>query len=270
MARTTVLAVALTALVTLPLPAQQIPTSQPTIVDISRELEKPGHFAAHEAVEARWAALNRQHNYPHTYLALSAVSGTPEVWWVTPYTGMDAFGKAWAFGSNDASFMQALSKIAMEDGEHLVSFTRMQAAALPEASYGTFPEVAKIRVYSILTVQMRPGHEAAFTDIAKRYAAMMKSKSVPASWRAYEVIAGAPSGTFLVFESYPSWEAVETGRKAAAAAFMGTNPADLEGIMKASRESVMNTNSRYFVLNPRMSLVPKELMASDPFWAPKP
>jgi hypothetical protein len=40
--------------------------------------------------------------------------------------------------------------------------------------------------------------------------------------------------------------------------------------MKASREAVVSSNARYFTVNPRMSLVPKEY-ASDPFWAtPKP
>lgn len=270
MVRISIFATALAIVGTVPAAAQTMPTSQPAIIDIGRELEKPGHFIAHEQVEARWVDLNRRHNFPGTYIALVAGSGTPEVWWVSPYSGLDAFGKAWAFGSDNPMYTAALNRIAVEDGEHLASSNRMQAAAVPDASYGTFPEIGAMRVFSITTVQMRPGHEAAFTEIAKRYAAIVQSKNVTASWRSYEVIAGAPGGTYLIFASYPSWDQVEAERKAMMAAFGSTAPADLEGMMKSVRESVMNSNSRFFTVNPRMSLVPKELMASDPFWAPKP
>lgn len=263
------LAAGLLALVAVPLAAQQVPTSQPAILGISREIEKPGRFGVHEAVEARWADLNRRHNYPTGYIALVANSGAAEVWWVSGFDGLGSFGKAAGFGSDNPAYTQALSKLAAEDGEHLNGVIFTQAQALPEASYGVFPDVSKIRVFSAITVQMRPGMEPMFTEIAKKYAALMQAKAVPTSWRAYEVIAGGPGGSYLVFSSYPSWDAVETERKATMAAMMGSSPADLEGIMKASREAVVSTNTRYFTVNPRMSLVPKEY-ASDPFWAPKP
>jgi hypothetical protein len=264
----TAIAAALAAMLARPVIAQQMPTSQPTIISIAREIEKPGHFGAHEAVEARWSDLYRRHNYPYGTIALVANSGISEVWWVTAYDGMGSFGKAAMFGNDDPAFAQSLSKIAMEDGEHVNTVIFMQAQAVPDASYGTFPDVSKMRVFSVLTVQMRPGMEPMFVDIAKKYGAMMQAKGVPSSWRAYEVIAGAPGGTYLVFSSFPSWEAVEADRKASMAAFMGANPTDLEGIMKSMREAVASSNARYFTVNPRMSLVPKE-WASDPFWAPK-
>ena len=111
--------------------------------------------------------------------------------------------------------------------------------------------------------------EPVFTEIAKKYAAIMKARNVATSWRAYEVISGAPSGTFLVFSSYPSWDAVEAERQAANAAMGGTSTMDLESLMKSMRDAVTTSNARYFTVNPGMSLVSKELMA-DPFWAPKP
>ncbi|MGQ0701751.1 MAG: hypothetical protein ACT4PM_01295 [Gemmatimonadales bacterium] len=256
------------ALFTAPLAAQPMPASQPTIISIVREIEKPGHFGPHQETEARWADLNRRNNYPTTYLALVAVSGVPEVWWVSAYDGLASFGKAQAFGADNSAYSQALSKIAVEDANHINNVIFTQAQAVPDASYGAFPDLSKMRVFSVFTVQMRPGMEPMFTQIARQYAAIMKAKNVPASWRSYEVIAGAPGGTFLVFSSYPSWDAVEAERKASMEAFAGANPTDLEGMMKASREAVASTNGRYFTVNPRMSLVSKELEA-DPFWAPK-
>lgn len=252
----------------IPVAAQQMPTRQPAIIGITREIEKPGHFGVHEAVEIRWADLNRRSNYPYGYVALVANSGVQEVWWVTAYDGLGSFGKGAMFGSDNPAYTRELSKIAAEDGEHLNNVIQTQAQAIPDAGYGSSTDVCKMRVISVLTVQMPPGMEPMFGEIAKKYAAIMQAKGVQTSWRAYEVIAGAPGGTYLVFSAFPSWDAVEADRKASMAAFEGASPADLEGIMKASREAVVSTNARYFIVNPRMSLGPKEC-ASDPVWAPK-
>ncbi len=248
--------------------AAQVRTTQPPMINIIREVEKPGHFAAHEATEVRWTALNRAHNYPHTYMALSAVSGATEVWWVTAFEGLADFGKASSWGSDNPAYTTALAKIAVEDGEHVSNVMMMQAAAMPEASYGAYPDVAKQRVYSVATFTVRPGNEPAFTAMAKQYAALMKAKNIPAAWRAYEVVGGGPSGSILVFASYPSWDAFEAQTKASDAAMAAGGP-EVEALGKAWRESVVSVNTRYFNVNPRMSLVPKEYMA-DPFWSGKP
>lgn len=253
-----------------PLAGQTTPTSQPGVVHITRELEKPGHFGAHEATEARWAALNRRHNFPHTYIALSAVSGTPEVWWITPYPDLATMGKGSTFGAGNGAYQSALSRLAVEDGEHLNGMNSLQAVAVPAASSGPFPDVAKIRVYSILTVQVRPGMDQAFTEIAQAYGAILRKGGVDASWRAYQVIAGMPSGTFLVFTSYPSWDAVQAQEQASEAAFARAAPADLEDLTRRFREAIVSSTNRYFNVNPAMSYPSKEMIAADSFWAPRP
>lgn len=247
--------------------AQATPTTQPMLVDIYREIEKPGHAAAHEATEARWAALNRGAGYPYSYLALVAASGAPEVWWVSGLDSFDAFGKSNAFGADKTAYRQSIARVAMEDAEHISSVVRMQARAVPEASSGGFPELAKMRVFSILTIRMRPGHASAFAEIAKHYAAIV-SEAGAVGWRAYEVVAGAPGGTYLVLSSFPSWAAVDANDAAWTKA-MGGAGAHLEAAGKLAREAMMFSESRYFSVNPNMSLVSKEMAAADPFWAPK-
>jgi hypothetical protein len=264
-----ILAASTMVLSALPASAQQaVPTTQPAVLNIIREIEKPGHFAAHYQTEVRWAALNRSNNYPAMLLALSSVSGPKEVWWVSTFTGMDALGKADAFGMDNPSYTAAVGKIAMEDGEHLTNSISTQLEASRAASYGTFPDVRSQRVYQILTVTTRPGGEAAFIDVAQRFAALMSAKGIPASWRSYQVVAGAPSGTFMVFSSYTSWDAVEASRKAIVSVMAESNSADVQALNKATRDGIVSMNSRYFTVSPGMSLVPKEWL-SDPFWSAK-
>lgn len=261
------IAVLLSAAAAAPL-AAQVRTTQPPMINIFREVEKPGRSAAHEATEVRWTALNRTHNYPYTYLGLTAASGPSEVWWVTAYDGLAAFGKGTAWGGDNAAYSAGLAKIAAEDGEHLNTTSALQARAMPEASYGGYPDLSKQRVYSITTFMVRLGSEQAFATLAQQYAAFLKARNAPVSFRSYEVVAGGPGGMILVFASYPSWEAFEASEKATAQA-MASGGSEAESIGKIYRETVLNVNTRYFTVNPRVSLVPKEYL-SDPFWSGKP
>jgi len=149
-----------------------------------------------------------------------------------------------------------------------VSMVGLTEEAARAASYGTFPDVRSQRVYEILTITTRPGGEAAFFDIAQRFAALMSAKGIPASWRSYQVVAGAPGGTFMVFSSYTSWDAVEASRKAIVSVMAESNSADVQALNKAMRDGIVSMNTRYFTVSPGMSLVPKEWL-SDPFWGGK-
>jgi len=45
--------------------------------------------------------------------------------------------------------------------------------------------------------------------------------------------------------------------------------AHMDAATKLSKDAIMSTEARYFSVNPRMSVVSKEMAAADPFWAPK-
>ena len=247
--------------------AQTLPSSQPAIINIYREVEKPNHAVAHEATEARWADFNRRSGYPTTYFGLVAASGVPEVWWISRFENMEEFGKSLSFEGRPG-YNQGLARIQSEDAEHVESFSSMQARALRSSSHGLFPDLSKQRVYSIMILRTKPGYATAFAEITGHYK-MAAGTSYVAGWRAYEVIAGAPGGTYLILTSFSSWEAVDANeaewRRVASTA--GTH---LDAAGKLAKEAILSTEVRYFTINPRISVVPKEVIAADPFWDPKP
>jgi len=163
--------------------AQAAPTSQPNLLNIIREIGKPNHSIAHAAVEARWADLERRANRPELSLALTSTSGQEEMWWISSHPNFTEFGKMNAFGSDNATFMQSLGKIQAEDAEHVNNVITMQARALPDASYGTFPDLSKVRVYQIETIQMKQGSEGAFAEISNHF--KMAASSNPANSRQF-------------------------------------------------------------------------------------
>src|SRR5262245_32092137 len=114
--------------------AQTLPRSQPAIINIYREVEKPNHAVAHEATEERWADFNRRNGYPTSYFGLVAASGVPEVWWISSFQNMEGFGKSLSFEARPG-YNTGLARIQSEDAEHVVSFASMQARAFGDASY---------------------------------------------------------------------------------------------------------------------------------------
>jgi hypothetical protein len=247
--------------------AQSLPSSQPAIINIYREVEKPNHAVAHEATEERWADFNRRSGYPTSYFGLVAASGVPEVWWISRFENMEGFGKSLSFEARPG-YNQGLGRIQSEDALHVESFTSMQARAMREASHGLFPDLSKQRVYSIMTVRIRPGHEPAFSEIAALYKKAAGTSEV-AGWRVYEVIAGAPGGTYLILTSFSSWAAVDAN-EAEWARVMGSAGPHMDAAGKLAKDAIVSTEVRYFTINPRISMVPKEVVAADPFWDPKP
>jgi hypothetical protein len=164
MVRLTVLASSVLAFVAVPLASQQaVPTTQPAVLNIIREIEKPGHFAAH--IDRSAGPLN--HCYPAMLLALSAVSGPKEVWWVSTFPGMDALGKAEAFRMDNPSYWRPSARSPWRMGALTNSFSTQPRRPAPRARH--VPDVKSQRVYQILTITTRPGGEAAFIDIAQRF-----------------------------------------------------------------------------------------------------
>jgi hypothetical protein len=247
--------------------AQSLPSSQPAIINIYREVEKPNHAVAHEASEVRWADFNRRAGYPTSYFGLVAASGVPEVWWISRFENMEGFGKSLSFEGRPG-YNQGLARIMAEDAEHVVSFTSMQARAMRGSSHGLFPDLSKQRIYSIMTVRTNPGHEASFAEIAGHYKKAAGTSEV-AGWRVYEVIAGAPGGTFLILTSFSSWAAVDAN-EAEWSRVMSAEGDHLEAASKLAKDAILSTEVRYFTINPRLSVVPKETVAADPFWDPRP
>ena len=63
------------------------------------------------------------------------------------------------------------------------------------------PPIGKMRYYEITTFRIRPGHNDAWVAATKAYKAATARSAPNASWRTYDVVAGAPGGTYLVFSS---------------------------------------------------------------------
>ena len=250
-----------------PLAAQDLPTTQPKYVTIIREEVKVGRGADHARVEAGWPAAFERAKSPDYYLAMTSMTGASEAWFIIPSASNAAIAEGMKRIEGDARLTAELDRLAKADAEVLTNSRTMMAMARPDLSSGAYPELAKQRFWEITWFRVRAGHEQQFEAAAKTYAAAAKRGAPNNSWRVYQLIAGAPGPTYLVFasvESYDKFDAMMDDGMKLMSAF---TPDEMASIQKFSTEGLLNAETQRFRLDPRMSYVSKAVRATDPaFW----
>lgn len=250
--------------------AQGLPTTQPKMLMVIREEVKPGHGADHARVEAGWPAAYEKAKSPYYYLAMTSMTGTNEAWFVSPFDSNAAIGDSYKRESEDPVLAAELARLQKADAEHISGLRTMLATARPDLSYGAYPDTATQRFWEITIFRVRPGHDAEFEAAAKVYGAAAKRASSRTAFRVYEVMAGMPGSTFLVFGSVKSlgdFDGVMTAGEATMKAF---TPEEAAGMQKFLAQGLINSETQRFRLDPAMSYVPKETRDTDPaFWIPK-
>jgi hypothetical protein len=250
--------------------AQSMPTTQPKFLHIYREQVKVGRSADHSRWEAGWPAAFEKAKFPDTYIALESVTGPNEVWYVSPYASQAAYGESMAKQNADPVLLAETERLGRGDAEFVSEMNALEAVARPDLSHGAFPDLAKMRFWEITTFRVKPGHAEDFAAAAKAWASASARSAPNANWRTYEVVAGAPEGTFLVFGSVASFADFDKGMAEGEATWKGLTFEERSALQKYSADATLSTVTNRFRLDPRQSYVPAETRQKDPaFWMPK-
>ena len=248
----------------------QLPTSQPNLITIAREEVKLGRDADHAKVEAGWPAAYEKAKSTDYYLAMTSMTGTPEAWYVAPYASHATIGDSMKREDADPVLTAELTRLRRADAEMISSVRVMHARARPELSYGAYPDMAKQRFFEVTWFRVRPGHEPQFEAAAKAYGSSAKRNGIGAAYRVYEIIAGVPGPTYLIFASMASMNELDTAMTDGDKIMRGANQDEGMALQKVMLEGVVNVETQRFRVDPVQSYVPKETRAQDPaFWMPK-
>jgi hypothetical protein len=249
--------------------AQSLPASQPALLSITREEVKPGRTADHARIEAGWPAAYEKAKSPDYYLALASLTGTNEVWFVSPYASHDAQGASMA-RDDEPALAAELARLSRADGEVLTGIRRWHARARNDLSYGAYPDLTKMRFWEIAIFRVRPGHDRHFTEAAKAYVSASGRAGSKNSFRTYEVIAGAVGSTYMIFSSVASFAQFDQTVGNDEAVMKAATPDEGTLLQKFMSEGVVTVETQRFRLDPVQSYVSKEVRATDAaFWMPK-
>jgi hypothetical protein len=250
--------------------AQSLPTTQPNMISIVREDVKLGRDVDHQRIESGWPAAYEKAKSPDYYLALVSTTGRPTAWYVTAHESHKAMGDSMKREDADAVLTAELARLQRADADVISGVDRLQAVARKDLSFGAYPDIAKERFFEITIFRTRPGHEQQFEAAAKAFGAATKRAGTYAAYRVYEVIAGIPGPTYLVFSSVSAFADFDQAMSDGDKAMKGASPDELATLQKYMLEGAVNVETQRFRVDPVQSYVPKETRAQDPaFWIPK-
>lgn len=250
--------------------AQGMPTSQPALLTIVREDVKIGRSADHSRFEAAWPAAYAKAKSPDYYLAYVSMTGPNEAWYVIPAASHAAIAEGMKREAANPALSAELERLSRGDAEFLNNVRVMQAVGRPDLSMGAFPDLARMRFTEITWFRVRPGHEGEFEAAAKAYRGAAQRSAPGTSYRVYEIVAGVPAPTYLVFASVDSYAAFDQMMAAGQATMRGTSPEEMTAMQKFFTDGLVNSETQRFRVDPAQSYVSPEARAVDPaFWNPK-
>ena len=249
---------------------QGLPSTQPKLLQIFREQVKTGHAAAHAKVEAGWPAAFAKAKSPDYYLAMVSMTGPQVVWFVSPWDSYTTWGKSMARDEANAELSAELERLSAADAAHVDSLPSLEAMARPDLSHGVYPDLNKQRYWEITIMRVRPGHEDQFAAAAKAYKALAARSMPTARWRVYEVSAGMPGPTYLIFSSVESFGQFDATFAESMAGEKTVTADERAVFQKFNAEALINAETNKYRLDPVMSYVSPETKAADTaFWSKK-
>jgi hypothetical protein len=243
------------------------------VLSIYRETVKPGKGPEHDAHEEAWAraagAAMMKNQIP--MLAVGAMTGTTEIWYMNIYPTWNDLEKAAATSTPE---MDAVDKrFSMKEGEYLNDGRRMILRLRRDLSYGPEADLVKMRYFSVTRISVRPGHAAEYEENRKMIKAAHEAARLSDSYRIWEVASGAPAGTFLLMVARQTLAELDSGDVVHGPAYLeklGGEAAQKK--MAANQASaVISSETNNFRFLPQQSIPPAEWVTADPkYWGRKP
>ena len=251
--------------------AQDSATSgPPKVLVIYRETEKYGRHTGHVKNEVAYAQAVAASKSPGRFLAITAMSGPSEVWFLGMFDSYDAFEKTNKF-DEQSSLRGQLQRLSEQDAEYVSEATQTVVRYDHKSSYGPPVNIAKMRYFEVTTIRVRAGHNKQWEDLVSLHNATAEKAKLDETDSFFDVTYGAPERTILIFtprESLAQLDGVAgLGSKAFQDALGESGQKRWAELVDASVASVRND---LYSFSPEMSYVPEAWVKADPsYWKPK-
>ena len=253
------------------------PMGPPKVLLIVREEIKPGMMAAHGRHSADFVQIFSQLNTPNHRIAMVPVAGNEnEVLYITAaqsFAEIETLNRSTdqKMGSANGAMRVKLDALDKEAPGMHAAMRDMLAVYRPELSFNPGVNIAQMRYFTITTTRIRPGFDSVYADYIQKVINVARSKAKVDDLHVavFQVISGAPGGTYMIFRPMKSLAELDNpiGMKVRAA----MSDDQRKDADKAVREAIMSSDVNTYAFAPSMSYVDKEFAARDSaFWSPKP
>jgi hypothetical protein len=236
----------------------QGPSDPPPILEL---VQKPGYAAnAIKPYADAHAAVN--------VLGLTAVTGVPDTWFLElhpTFTSLEVLDQALnAIGAPRAA-------AAVEGGQDdiLAPARTLIATYQPQWSYRPDQAVrqfALARYMQVTVYRIRNSSEAAFDKMVNLRRGNLESLNLDRPDIAYEVVSGAPAGTYIFLSPMPSLRSLDDGVPNTPTYALGL-ASERAKVMANTPASDISREHRLFRMEPRLSYVSDDFAAPNrEFW----
>jgi len=248
------------------------PAEPPAVLHIDQELIKEGKTGAHRKAEQAYVSAFRKAEYPIHYIALASEAGPNEVLFLESYPSFAAMDDAHKL-SEKTPLRNDLDAADAQDGELRANSHSMTAVYRPDLSY--LPEeplsFGKTRYVLLATYHLRLGRTEDFQAGARVILEGYRRALLPNTVVAYEVVAGAPEGTYLFFEQMDSLKQMDKSADDQQALMNAVGTENFRRLMKGSGDVFESIETSLYSVSPEMSYVSKATEDEDAdFWHPAP
>jgi hypothetical protein len=264
-------------------PALAQEAGPPAVIAIGREEIPPGRMPAHERNAAAFVSVLNRAGATSYRIGLVPVSGDDnQVLYLEPYASFADLEQARvqldrAVTSNAA--LRAEMEQLQRDNVQLHHSQRTTLARLrADMSYRPNPreETARARYFSVTTTRVKPGRGPDYAEYVKQLNVARAKANIEVHTAVYQVVSGAPTGTFITFTSLKSLKEWDEGfaradrdQKALEEALGGA--VVVERRRQLLSDTVAEGQNTLFAISPAMSRPTPQMAAADPdFWMPKP
>jgi len=248
----------------------------PKVLYIVKEDIKPGMMGAHNIHSANFANIFKTMGTPNHRIAMVPVAGSENE--VIYITGAESFAKLETILNNTDKLLGGASGATKAELDRLNKEEPVLHAGMrdmftlfrPELSYNPGVDIRTYRYFSISTLRVRPGHDAQFAEYAQKVINAAKKAKIDNYHTAiFQVISGAPAGTYLLFRPMKSLSELDDQVGMRLRAGMGND--ERRDLDKEASDVYMSSETSTYAFAPAMSYVEKEFAAADPaFWNTKP
>lgn len=250
--------------------------SPPKVLLIVREEIKPSMMDDHNRHSAEFASVFGQLQTPNHRIAMVPIAGNEnEVLYVTAaesFRELEGMLQATdkKMGAPSASVKTQMARLQKEAPDLHAGMRDMLALYRPDLSFNPGVPIATMRYFSVTTTRVRPGHDAQYAESLQKIInpTRQKAKVDDLHVAVYQIISGAPAGTYMLFRPMKSIGEFDSGIAAKVRATMTDD--QRKDADKAANDAIMSSDVTTYAFMPRMSYVGSEFAAGDPgFWNPK-
>jgi hypothetical protein len=249
--------------------AQETMMGPPKVLVIQREMLKPGKAPAHAKWEAGWPRAFSKANWPTHYIAATGLTGQPRALFFVGFDSLAAWEADNAAVEKDKALSAELDTLLEKDGDYLSESRQAVFSYMDELSYHPQVPVAGTRYFRVYTIHVKPGHGQHFEEVRKIARAAHEKAGLQDHYAVFSTIAGAPTGTYLLFVPMKSLSEIDEFGTVHGKAYKDALGEDgQKKLEEFEREAVESMESNILALAPEMSYPRKEWVDADKFWAP--